>query len=323
MDTPSTGEPSNAPLSPESAVDAFASALEPVKAPEKTPEALEAEKLEDEARKAAESDDGEPNTQEEGDDAAGEKVTIEVDGKTVELSKAELADFYKNGLRQADYTKKTMEVADARKAAEAETAKARQERQVYAQGLQKNALQLEAVIEQQQKIDWEKLIEADPVEALRQQHLLQRRQAAWQETHQQLQLIAEQSQAEQVQHMQSYRAEQQEKLIAKLPDWKDPVKAKAGSAELSEYLKSQGFEDAELKATFDHRAVVLGHKAMKYDQMMEKARAAAKKVQALPQKVVRPGVGDTPNLDRRSSAMKQLSKTGRVEDAVALFDQFV
>jgi len=322
LDNPS-GEPSNAPLSPESAVDAFASALEPVKEQDKTPEALEAEELEKAAKEQAESGEGEPNTQEEGDDAAGEKVTIEVDGKTVELSKAELADYYKNGLRQADYTKKTMEVADARKTAETEIAKARQERQVYAQNLQRNALQLEAVMEQQKQIDWNALIEADPIEAMKQRHLFDQRQAAHQQTLQQLQFIEEQTKAEQAQHMMSYRAEQQEKLLAKLPDWKDPVKAKAASAELSEYLKSQGFEDAELKATFDHRAVVLGHKAMKYDQMMEKAKAAAKKVQALPQKVVRPGVGDTPNLDRRSSAMRQLSKTGRVEDAAALFDQFV
>lgn len=320
MDNPSQ-EPSNAPLSPESATDDFAAALEPVKVEDKTPEALEAEELEKAAKELAEK--AEPNTQEEGDDAAGEKVTIEVDGKTVELSKTELADYYKNGLRQADYTKKTMEVSEVRKAAEAETAKAREERQIYAQNLQKNALQLEAVLEQQSKIDWEKLIETDPVEALKQQHLLQRRQAAYQETHQELQKLAQLSQAEQVQHMQTYRAEQQEKLLAKLPDWKDPVKAKAGSAELADYLKGQGFEDAELKATFDHRAVIMGYKAMKYDQMMEKAKAAAKKVQALPQKMVRPGVGDTPNLDRRSSAMKQLSKTGRVEDAAALFDQFV
>src|SRR5437763_12919210 len=64
------------------------------------------------------------------------KFTVKVDGKDVELTEAEIADAYKNGLRQADYTRKTMEAADQRKAAEAEASKAREERTKYAHGLQ-------------------------------------------------------------------------------------------------------------------------------------------------------------------------------------------
>ncbi len=322
MDTPSTGEPSNAPLSVDSAVDAFANFIDPVKEPPKTAEAQEAEALEAEAAKAeAEGDATETEAEAAADE--GEKVTIEVDGKTVELTKAELADAYKNGLRQADYTKKTMEAAEVRKAAEVETAKAREERNAYAQGLQKNALQLEAVLEQQQKIDWNALLEADPVEFMKQKHLYDQRQAALQANLGQLQQIQEQTKAEREKQAVANRAEQQEQLLAKLPEWKDPVKAKAESAEIKTYLKSQGFEDSELENISDHRAVLLGRKAMKFDQMVAKAKAATKRVEALPQKVMKPGVGDTPNLDGRSTAMKTLGKTGRVEDAARLFENFV
>lgn len=312
MDNPSQ-EPSNAPLTVDSAVDAFAQALEPPKVEEQSAEALEAEALA-ELTKVKEA---EATEQDESADADGEKVTIEVDGKTLELSKAELADAYKNGLRQADYTQKTMAAAEARKAAEAETSKAQQERQTYATNLQKMALQLEGALEQQQKIDWDALISADPVEAMRQQHLLQKRQAALNETVQQLQAIEAQTKAEQAQQMQSYRQEQQKELLAKLPEWKDEAKATAEKAALKTYLKNQGFDDAAIGNISDHRAVLLGRKAMLYDQMMSKATAAAKKVQALPQKVVRPGVGDTPHLDGRSAAMQKLGRTGRVEDAAA------
>lgn len=322
MDTPSTGEPSNAPLNIDSGADAFAALLDPVREPPKTAEAQEAEALEAEAAKAEEAGDA---TETEAQAAAdgGEKVTIEVDGKTVELTKAELADAYKNGLRQADYTKKTMEAAEVRKAAEAETAKARQERDQYAQGLQRNALQLEAVLEQQQKIDWNALLEADPVEFMKQKHLFDQRQAALQQNLGQLQHIEQQTKAERAKQAETHRVEQQDQLLAKLPEWKDPVKAKAESAEIKTYLKSQGFEDSELENISDHRAVLLGRKAMKFDQMVAKAKAATKKVEALPQKVMKPGVGDTPNLDGRSTAMKTLGKTGRVEDAAALFHNFV
>ena len=322
MDTPSQ-EPSNAPLNVDSGAEAFAALLDPVKEPPKSAEAQEAEALEAEAAKAAEAGD---TTEEVADDAAadeGEKVTILVDGKTVELTKAELADHYKNGLRQADYTKKTMEAADLRKTAEAEVAKARQERDAYAQGLTRNALQLEAVLEQSKQIDWDTLIANDPVEALKQQHLLQKRQEAYQQTRQQLDQIAELSKAEQAEQLANHTKAQQEALLAKLPEWKDPVKAKAESDTIKTYLKTQGFDDAELANIRDHRAILLARDAMKYRELVSKAQATAKKVQALPQKVMKPGVGDTPNLDGRSTAMKQLGKTGRVEDAAKLFEHFV
>lgn len=314
MDTPQ-GEPSNAPLNVDSGANAFNELLTP-KEPEKSEEALEAEALDKVAAEAvAEVEAVEP--EEEG------KVTIEVDGKAVELTKAELAEAYKNGLRQADYTKKTMEAAELRKAAEAETAQARAERQAYAQGLHKNALQLEAVLEQQSNIDWDALIAADPQEALRQQHLLQKRQAAYQQTVLELQKLTQQSQAEQAEQMKAYRYQQQQELLAKLPEWKEPSKAAAEGAAIKSYLKSQGFEDALIDTIQDHRHVIISRKAMLYDQMIAKAQAAAKKVQALPQKVVRPGVGETPHLDGRSSAMQKLSKSGRVEDAASVFASFI
>lgn len=313
MDNPSQ-EPSNAPLDMNTAVDAFKGLFEPVR--DESPEALEAQALE---KAAADEAEVKPDAQDTDAGPTDEKVTIEVDGKTVELSKAELAESYKNGLRQADYTKKTMEAAEVRKSAEAEITRARQERDAYAQGLQRNAMQLEAVLEQSKQIDWDALISADPVEALKQKHLLEKRQAAFQETVQQLQAIDAQTKAEQLQQAQSSFAEQQEKLLAKLPEWKDPVKAKAEAESLKTFLKDQGFEDSEVNAIRDHRAVLLARDAMRYRQLVSKAQAAAKKVEALPQKVVRPGVTDSNKVDGRTAAMQRLNRSGSVSDAADAF----
>ena len=62
----------------------------------------------------------------------------------------------------------------------------------------------------------------------------------------------------------------------------------------------------------------MARKAMLYDQMVGKAAAAAKKVATLPNKVERPGGGETQNLDKRAAAFQRLSKSGRVEDAASL-----
>lgn len=324
MDNPSQ-EPSNTPLDANSAADAFLDHFTPATADEKTPEALEAEALDEltKPKKPVADVEAEPEIEVEAEAPEDEKVTIEVDGKTIELTKAQIAENHKNGLRQADYTQKTMAAAEARKTAEAETAKTQQERHAYATNLQKMAMQLEGALEQQKQIDWDALITADPVEAMRQQHLLQKRQAAFQETTQQLQAIDAHNQAERAEQLKSFRETQQQELIAKLPTWKDPATFSAESAAIKMYLKTQGFDDAALNNISDHKAVILGRKAMLYDQMMNKATAAAKKVQALPQRVVRAGVGDSNHLDGRSAAMQRLGKSGSVNDAADVFKSFL
>jgi hypothetical protein len=316
-DTPAT-EPG--PLNENSAIAAFASFLEPPKAEPKEGEAPVVETpVETPLEAAVEKTD----VEEEASDP-DETITIEVDGKAVEIKKSELPDLYKSGLRQADYTKKTTEVAEQRKAAEAEVAKAAQERHQYATSLQKLAVQLEGALEQQQNIDWDALIASDPVEALKQQHLLQKRQAAYQQTLHQLQGVDAQTKAEQAKKLDEYRSAQQQELLAKLPDWKDTQKATAEAALIKSYLKEQvGFDDAAINGITDHRAVLLARDAMLYRQMLSKAQAAAKKVAAAPQKVVRPGVTEGGKPDQRTAAMQRLDKTGRVEDAAEAFKSFL
>ena len=108
-------------------------------------------------------------------DAEPQTFTVKIDGKEVQVQLSELLNGYQ---RQSDYTKKTMEAAEQRKTADAETQKALQERQEYHSKLQRMAVQLEGAIEQQSQIDWPALLESDPVEYLKQQHLYPRRHGA-------------------------------------------------------------------------------------------------------------------------------------------------
>jgi hypothetical protein len=245
-------------------------------------------------------------------------VTVKIDGKEVEVKLSELKNGYQ---RQSDYTRKTMEVSEQRKTAEAETQKAHQERADYAQNLQKMAIQLEGALQEQQKTDWDALLQSDPVEYLKQQHLFQQRQATLQQNLQEQQKVAVQAQAEQQKAYQSHLVKQQEELLAKLPEWKDEAKAKADKAAMRDYLIKQGYDDSAINAVADHRAVVMARKAMLYDQMIDKAKVAAKQVSKLPQKVERPGTGSNPGLDKRSAVFQKLEKSGSVEDAAAAFGQ--
>jgi hypothetical protein len=308
LDNPAT-EPRTAPLNADSAASLFSAMLDPEKKPDpETPEAQEAPEAtaEPEAQEAPEADE--------------QTVTVKIDGKDVEVKLSELKNGYQ---RQADYTRKTTEVAEQRRAAEAESSKAREERNAYQGKLQNMQVQLEAALQQQQQTDWTALLESDPVEYLKQQHLSQQRQATLSQVYAEQQKVAGQVQAEQAQARQTYLAQQQDELLAKLPDWKDAAKAKAEKTALRDYLLESGYDSKTVETITDAKAVVLARKAMLYDQIVSKANAAAKKVSTLPTRVERPGVGENPGLDRRSSAFQKLSKTGRVEDATSLFGSFV
>jgi len=253
----------------------------------------------------------EPQAQEE-----DTTVTVKIDGKDVEVPLSELKNGYQ---RQADYTRKTMEAAEQRKAAEAQIAQAQQERQAYAANLQRMQAQLEGALQEQQKVNWDELLQSDPVEYLRQQRIAQERQATLQQVYGQQQQVAAQQQAlAQQAYVRQLEAQQQD-LLAKLPDWKDEAKAKAEKVALREYLAGQGYEAEAIDGIADARAVILARKAMLYDQMVGKASAAAKKVSALPQKVERPGQGDNPGITPRTAAYLKLNKTGKVEDAARAF----
>jgi len=312
-DTPQ-GEPGDLTL--DSAAAAFSALINP-------PDKDETTKVDTEVDPPEPEKPAESNAIDEGGDAP---ITIEVDGKQVTLTKAQLADAYKNGLRQDDYTKKTMTLAEQRKAAEAETSKAQQERQTYAQNLVKMAAQLEGAIQAQDKIDWDALLTQDPVEFLKQKHLFDQRQAALQSNQQEQQKLAQQFQAEQAEGLKTHLLKEQQALLAKLPDWKDEAKAKSERDALKAYLsKEYGYDESAINGITDHRAVILGRKAMLYDQMMAKAQAAAKKVQNLPTKVERPGVSNVERnpLDGRSAAMQRHSKVGSVESAAAVFSSLL
>lgn len=291
---------------------AFAALLEPAETPEVTeenPELPAEPEVEAELEEELSEQEGEPQT-----------FTVKIDGKEVQVPLSELLNGYQ---RQSDYTKKTMEASQQRKEADAVVQQAQQERHEYHSKLERMAAQLEGALEQQGQIDWPALLEQDPVEYLKQQHLFRQRQELYQQNAQERQKLIQQHQNEQAQAQQSYLAEQQENLLAKLPDWKDDAKAAAEKAAISEFLQKQGFEAEDISSIADHRHVIVARKAMLYDQLMAKANVQAKKVQEAPQRVVKPGVTTNGNADGRTTAAKQHAAKGTVETGAAVFLQYL
>ncbi len=317
MDNPaqeSNQEAIDTPLGIDGATEVFSNIFsEPEKkedgeAPAKEPQAPEHE--------APEVDDqGEKEPPDKENDSTP-KFKVRIDGKEVEVSQDELLNGYS---RQQDYTKKTMELAEQRKQAEQAVAQVQQERQQYQSQLDQLAQALGQSLDEQKTIDWQQLLDSDPVQYLKQRHLYEQRQAAFGQAQAERQKLAELAQRDNHAQLQTRIQAEQQELLAKLPDWKDEVKAKAEKEQLRTFLESNGYKADEISQVVDHRAIILARKAMLFDQIIAQQKETTKKVEKLPLKVERPGVLGGNEIDGRSSAMQKLSKSGKVEDAAAVF----
>jgi hypothetical protein len=266
---------------------------------------------------SSEETDGEQSELEEDtqEDDKPQVFTVKVDGKEIEVSLDELQKGYS---RTQDYTRKTQQVAEVRKAAEAELQAIRAEREQYAQLLGALSEQVKAAAEPQ--IDWDRLYREDPIEYVRQREVMRdnkERAAAIDAEQQRLFQIA---QEEQVKQLQTVKVKESRALLEAVPSWKDPAKAKAEKTMLIEFGQKMGFTPQELGNIYDHRVVLALRKAALYDQMQAK-RQVIKPVTNNGPKPAKPGAaGRVSQMSDSVRAKQRLAKTGRVEDAASAIE---
>lgn len=255
------------------------------------------------------SDDETPSEQSEEDEESEESeepqtFTVKVDGKEVTVTLDELQQGYS---RTQDYTRKTQQIAEVRKQVEQESQAIRAERAQYAQLLGVMEQQVRQAAEPQ--IDWDRLYQEDPIEWVRQKELVRENQTKYAAIQSEKQRLAEIS-----------LAQEQDKLMEVLPEWKDPAKAKAEKALLIEFSQKAGFQPNELENIFDHRVVNVLRKAALYEQMMSK-RGNIKPVTNNGPRPAKPGAAGRVSTTSESVRAKQrLAKTGRVQDAVSAIE---
>jgi hypothetical protein len=262
----------------------------------------------------ASSDETNPEqSDEEGDSEEEEQpqvFTVKVDGKEVEVTLDELQKGYS---RTQDYTRKTQQIAEVRKQAEAELQEVRAEREQYAQLL--GALQAQVQQAAQPQIDWDRLYQEDPIEWIKQREMMRENQDKAAAIQSEQQRLSELSMQEQAQQRQAIFQQEQEALVAAIPEWKDSKKAQAEKAMLVQFGQKVGFTPDELKNVIDHRAVVMLRKAALYDQMMSK-RGQIKPVTNNGPRPAKPGAaGRVSSNTEVMRAQQRLAKTGRVDDA--------
>jgi hypothetical protein len=250
-----------------------------------------------------------------------QRFKVKAAGEEKEVTLEELMQGYQLG---ADYTKKTQELAENRKAVEAEARailEAKQVRDTYAQRLQ--AIEQFLTQGQDSSEDLAAMKENDPIGyAVKVAELTEKKEQLAQVRAEQ-ERIAQQQQADRQQEMARLVQQEAQKLSQVLPEFSDPTKGEQIRNEIRNYGKSVGFTEQELSQVYDSRHVLMLHKAMMYDKLQKSKPQVTKKVAEAP-KMVKSGTKvKEGNRDLRKQQLNKLKQTGKVRDAAALFENFI
>jgi len=245
---------------------------------------------------------------------------VKAAGEEKEVTLEELMQGYQLG---ADYTKKTQEVAELRKANEAERQaieESKRVRDTYAQRLQA----IEQFLTQgDSQEDLAVMKENDPIGYAVKVAEMTEKKEQLNAVRAEQQRLAQQQQAEQSQAMQNFVAQEAQKLAQVLPEFSDKTKGEQVRNEIRNYGKSVGYTDNELAQVYDSRHVITLHKAMLYDKLQKSKPSVKKKVAEAP-KMVKSGTKVKQSVsDAQKKQMARLRQTGKKEDAAALFENFI
>ena len=255
--------------------------------------------------------------------------TVRVNGEDVEVTFDELTKGYS---READYRRKTQEVAEQRKTverqiqeAQAQFQKTQQLEQQYAALLGPMAQQLQA--DNQPEPDWNAAFEADPIEAtkLERQHRVQKEERAKKlqaiQAEQQ-RLMQESQQRQQVQYQQ-HLVDQQKLLLEEIPEWADESVRAAEVEAMREWaVKSGRVSPDQINQISDAGHVVLMRDAWKFSLGQAKVEAKRKPATSKKGKAVRPGSkAGAPNA--QSAAVKNAAGTFKQTPTVRNASEYI
>ena len=262
-------------------------------------------------------DDVDDDDDEDDDDEPDEDVLLfKVPGVEQEVSSDDLVKGY---MMQEDYSRKTAALAQERDAFSETSQAVQKEREQYSTLLTELEQAIKTAVPKEP--DWAALKIDNPTEYAQQREV-------WRDRNDTLAKIAQEKETVAQKHAEDFQvvlqkrvAEERDKLIEAVPEWKDAKVLTTGQVELSAYAIQVGFTTEELNEVVDHRAIVLLRKAMLYDQLQGTKPIVQKKAKKAP--VIKPGAPKrTPSKKKGKQiqrAREQLKKSGTQDDAANAF----
>jgi hypothetical protein len=205
---------------------------------------------------------------------------VKVNGEVIEVELEELKAGYQ---KDADYRRKTEELAIEKRQVRSEQDRLTQEYSTKIEELNNLNATLNAEVNNElNSKELDKLFEEDPTEAAKIERKLRRRK----ETISQSQVKLR----HQEQQFQKILAEEQNKVALKHPDFVDPIKGATLKTNMRNYLVQRGFNDKEVSSIYDSRMFDVVMDGMKHLNSANRPRPNIAKKIVKPSKVVRSGV---------------------------------
>ena len=275
------------------------------------------EELVDEEELEYDDEDGEEETEvEEVEEQPVYRVTV--DGSEIEVTQDELINGYS---RQQDYTRKTQELANQRKTIEQQAQELQQRDAIYAQLLPKMEAQLKGELVNEP--DWDSLYNDDPIAFVREKQLWDEKKEKLKAAEAENARLAQESYAQQQQLIAQQVQEGQQKILEIIPEWKNAEVAQKEKLAIRDYgINVLGYAPQEMDAIYDYRALLGLRNAWLNSKTVEATKK--KPTQKAPARVARPGTTSRKKSVAPAKRAKQvLAKSGKVQDAAKVFEQFL
>lgn len=324
----------------EQAAEAFGNILtpqEPKGQPEKEDREESNAEVDTEADESEveELDDSQPEAEEEDAETEEEDSSDEVDAEDdqevfvlgdEEVTAKQILEWKSRGMMEADYRQKTQALAEERRAFEAEkTEELGSLRSEYEKKLAAFADVTIDELKQFENLDWDALKESDPYSYNQKWVDFQRAQVRAAQTGKAIQEEMEKARQEADSARKTRLAETAKTLPKLIPEFGDPVKAKALLSEMSEYLSGKGMSAEAMSSIEDPVAYAVIHDALQWNKLNGKVKNVKKSKVSPVKKVIKPGSTSSKatvverDVKARQQKLDRLRNSGRIEDAADFF----
>lgn len=262
----------------------------------------------DNADDDADEGDGEGDEGEDGEEDDFYKVTV--DGQEVEVPLREALDGY---IRQETFHRRMNELDEVKKAIRNEAVGVLETRKKYVGMIDEMQRHLDALIPQEP--NWVEEYKRNPEEAAALQERYNQMKQARSALKEEQDRVSREQLEEEERQTKEYIDTENKKILAMNPSWRNGDVMKRDLALMMDTATRLGFTEEEVRNTYDSRMVAVLLKAAKYDRLQQNKPKPVRRGK----RPMKPGAGSTRTAPKGSQAMKQLSRTGSVEDAAGVF----
>ena len=245
---------------------------------------------------------------------------VKINGEDVEVTIDELQSSYS---RQADYTRKTQELAQQRKTVEEQQSEVAKNEAIYKELLPK----MEAALSESlgTEPDWETLYSNDPIGYVRERDLWNEKQQKLQAVQAEQTRLQEEDQVKQQEQIQKYMQYGEKQILNHVPEWKDNTIQQEEKLAIRDHaINDLGFTAEEINQVYDYRLLM----GLRNSWMQNKTQKAVKKKPtqkaSARNRVAKPG---SVSRKKTSTPLKKskarLAKSGKVQDAAKVFEQLI